>query len=92
MLVTGPLDTIKNSKVKLRNEEGYPPNRQMLISAGRVLEENHTQLDYSLPNESILHLVYSLRGGSTLSVDAMSGDTITLTESLNTDEKKKAAI
>ena len=49
---------------KIETKEGVPLDRQSLIFAGQLLEDNETLADYKIQKEGTLHLMLRLRGGA----------------------------
>ena len=94
ILNVDPFNTVFQVKCLIHESEGYPPDQQRLILAGRQLEEDSRKLsDYDVQHMSTLYLVLKLPSGMQIFVETSNGRTITLeVEASDTIENVKAKI
>ncbi len=64
-----PTDRIEDLKAKIQDEERIPPSQQILIFAGKQLEDGNTLQDYSIQKDSIIQLISVSQSTSYLSCD-----------------------
>ena len=69
-------DTVTNVKEKVEVREGLTVSEQRLMFAGKQLQDGMTMSSYNIHAEATLHLLLSLRGGSTPSIIFRSGRTM----------------
>ncbi len=72
-----PTDKIEDIKLKIQDKEGIRPENQLLIYAGKVLEDGNTLQDYSIQKDSTIHLeiknLYTMNLGATPLYSISSG-------------------
>ncbi len=56
-------DTIETIKLKVQDQEGIPPEQQLLTYEGKELEDGRTLNDYNIGKGSTISLVLRKRGG-----------------------------
>ena len=60
-----PTDTIETLKSKIQDKEGIPPDQQIIIFHGDMLEDSKTLNDYyCIQKEFTVYLILQLRGGN----------------------------
>ena len=71
-------DQVEEIKSIIESKEGIPKDHQLLIYGGKQLTNGHSLNEYSLQNNSTIHLVIRLHGGMQIYVKTLSGKHITL--------------
>ncbi len=75
-----PTDLVETVRVKIQEKEGIPVERQILVFAGKELDDGNTLQDYSIQKNSTLHLVkdkdadYSRVDAAIAKADALNRD------------------
>ena len=73
-----PCDSINAVKCKIQDKEGIPNCTQLLVFAGKLLEDTRTLSDYDVHNDATLYLSGRCRGGMQIFIRSLSGKTTVL--------------
>ena len=71
-------DTIENVKAKIQDEEGIPPDEQILYFADTFVEERATLSDYNIENDDELTLIIKHPSDMQILIKTLTGKTIPL--------------
>lgn len=71
-----PTDRIEDVKAKIQDKEGFLPVEQVLVFAGKTLEDENTLQDYNVQKETTLHLLLRLILEQKIELSAIEGDTL----------------
>ncbi len=71
-----PTDRIEDVKGMIQNKEGFLLVEQVLVFAGKTLEDENTLQDYNIQQESTLHLLLRLKIEQKIELSAIEGDTL----------------
>ena len=71
-------DQVDDIKSIIESKEGIPKDHQLLIYGGKQLTDGHSLNEYSLQNNSTIHLVIRLHGGMIIYIKTLTGEHITL--------------
>ena len=66
-------DTVESMKLKIQNREGIPYDMQVMVFAGKCLQNERILSDYNIQKESTLHMFLRLRGGMQIWVRSLYG-------------------
>lgn len=71
-----PTDRIEDVKEMIQDKEGFLLVEQVLVFAGKTLEDENTLQDYNIQKESTLHLLLRLKIEQKIELSAIEGDTL----------------
>lgn len=71
-----PTDRIEDVKEMIQNKEGFLLVEQVLVFAGKTLEDENTLQDYNVQKETTLHLLLRLGIEQEIELSAIEGDTL----------------
>lgn len=71
-----PTDRIEDVKAKIQEKEGFLLVEQVLVFAGKTLEDENTLQDYNVQKETTLHLLLRLKIEQEIELSAIEGDTL----------------
>lgn len=71
-----PTDRIEDVKEMIQDKEGFLPVEQVLVFAGKTLEDENTLQDYNVQKETTLHLLLRLKIEQEIELSAIEGDTL----------------
>lgn len=71
-----PTDRIEDVKEMIQDKEGFLLVEQVLVFAGKTLEDENTLQDYNVQKESTLHLLLRLKIEQKIELSAIEGDTL----------------
>ena len=71
-----PTDRIEDVKEMIQDKEGFLLVEQVLVFAGKTLEDENTLQDYNVQKETTLHLLLRLKIEQEIELSAIEGDTL----------------